>query len=381
MLSFAVIPKQTRLKFFMDSTTKAALLLNGIKAPVKAFRKLCGEYDPADLWHCESLWDELRLTERMKERLANFLAKGWAENEDEKIYSFGAKFISENNIDYPKKLSDLRDPPIGLYVKGNVNLSLPSVAIVGTRKCSAYAEGVAVNLGKALARAGITTISGGAKGIDTAGHRGTLNENGITVVVFGTGLDKTYPAENKDLFTQILDKNGAWITEYSFGTDGNTWRFPERDRLIAAIASHVVVAESPEDGGAMHTARKAVELGRDMWSIPGRIIDEVAKGTNMLMREGKIFVSIEDFISKITSGRVQVDIAFDDSVQDTSSQASDLTDDAKIIYSLIQGKSGITIDNLLSESGRDFIDVQTALNELEFYGLITNAGGRYSAGI
>ena len=99
------------------------------------------------------------------------------------------------------------------------------------------------------------------------------------------------------------------------------------------------------------------------------------------MREGKIFVSIEDFISKITSGRVQVDIAFDDSVQDSSSQASDLTDDAKIIYSLIQGKSGITIDNLLSESGRDFIDVQTALNELEFYGLITNAGGRYSAGI
>ena len=131
----------------------------------------------------------------------------------------------------------------------------------------------------------------------------------------------------------------------------------------------------------MHTARKAVELGRDMWSIPGRIIDEVAKGTNMLMREGKIFVSIEDFISKITSGRVQINMSFDDSVQDSSSQASDLTDDAKRIYSLIQGKTGITTDNLLSESGLDFINLQTVLNELEFDGLITNAGGRYSAGI
>ena len=365
----------------MDATTKAALLLNGIKAPVKAFRKLCGEHDPADLWHNESLWDELPLTDRMKQRLAESLAKDWAESEDEKIYSFGAKFIPEGNIDYPVNLSDLRDPPIGLYVKGNVNLSLPSVAIVGTRKCSAYAEGVAVNLGKALARAGITTISGGAKGIDTAGHRGTLSENGTTIVVFGTGLDKTYPAENKDLFAQILAQNGAWVTEYSFGTYGYTWQFPDRDRLIAAIASCVVVAESPEDGGAMHTARRAVNIGRDMWSIPGRIIDEVAKGTNMLMREGKIFVSIEDFISKITSGRVQVDIDFDDSSQASSSPASELSDDAKIIYSLIQGKSGITIDNLLSESGLDFINIQTALNELEFDGLITNSGGRYSAGI
>lgn len=365
----------------MDATTKAALLLNNIRASINIFKRLCADYDPAELWHSESLWDELRLTDRMKERLATFLAKDWAENEDEKIYSFGARFISANDIDYPARLSDLKNPPVGLYVKGSVNLSLPSVAIVGTRKCSAYAQRVAVDLGKALALAGITTISGGAKGIDTAGHRGTLSENGKTVVVFGTGLDKTYPVENRDLFAEILAQNGAWVTEYSFGTDGNIWRFPERDRLIAAIASRVVVAESPEGGGAMHTARKAVELGRDMWSIPGRIIDEVAKGTNMLMREGKIFVSIEDFISKITSGRVQINMSFDDSVQDSSSQASDLTDDAKRIYSLIQGKTGITTDNLLSESGLDFINLQTVLNELEFDGLITNAGGRYSAGI
>ena len=365
----------------MDITTKAALLLNCIRAPVKAFKRLCDDYGPAELWQSESLWDELSLTERMKERLSDFLAKGWAENEDEKIYSFGARFITANDIDYPVKLSDLKRPPVGLYVKGDVNLSLSSVAIVGTRKCSAYAEGVATNLGRALAQNRITTVSGGAKGIDTAGHRGTLSENGITVVIFGTGLDKTYPVENKYLFSNILAQNGAWVSEYPFGTNGNTWRFPERDRLIAAIASYVVVAESPEDGGAMHTARKALEIGRDVWSIPGRIVDETAKGSNMLMHEGsKALYDIKDFISAITSGRVQ-DITFDDSTQHSVSQASELTDEAKIIYSLIQQKAGITTDNLLSESGLDFVDIQTALSELEFDGLVTNTGGRYSAGI
>lgn len=363
---------------------KAALLLNNIRAPVKIFKRLCSEYDPSDLWHSESLWDELNLTQRMKERLSVFLAAGWAENEDDKIYSFGARFITANDNDYPQKLSELRNPPTGLYVKGGVkliDLSLRSVAIVGTRKCSAYAEGVALNLGRALAKAGITTISGGAKGIDTAGHRGTLSENGVTVVIFGTGLDKTYPAENKDLFAKILAQDGAWVTEYSFGTDGNTWRFPERDRLIAAIASCVVVAESPEDGGAMHTARKALELGRELWSIPGRIIDDVAKGTNLLMREGKIFVTIPDFISTITSGRVQMDLPFDDSGYDSFPAASELTDDAKIIYQLIQQTPGITADNLLSQSGLDYLDIQNALNDLEFGGLVTNSGGRYSAGL
>ena len=369
------------MKIFVDNLTKAALLLNNIKAPCTAFKKLCGNYDPQELWHSQSLWDELKLTERMKQRLSEFLANGWAENEDDRIYTFGARFITALDTDYPVKLSDLRKPPVALYVKGNVNLSLPSVAIVGTRKCSIYAEGVATNLGKSLAHNGINTISGGARGIDTAGHRGTLSEGGVTVVVFGTGLDKTYPAENKELFSRILER-GAWVTEYSFGTDGNTWRFPERDRLIAAMASHVVIAESPEDGGAMHTARKALELSRDVWSIPGRIVDEVSKGSNMLMREGSnMLFSINDFISTITSGRAQMNISFGETTQTSLSESPELNDDAKRIYSLIQSNSGITADSLLAESGIDFVDVQSALNDLEFSGLIKNLGGRYSAGI
>lgn len=365
----------------MDNRTKAALLLNSIQAPCTAFKKLCRNYDPQELWHSQSLWDELNLTVRMKQRLSEFLDSGWAENEDDRIYTFGARFITALDVDYPVRLSELKKPPVGLYVKGIVNLSLPSVAIVGTRKCSAYAEGVALNLGKSLARNGIHTVSGGAKGIDTAGHRGTLSENGVTVVIFGTGLDRTYPIENRDLFSRILER-GAWVTEYSFGTDGNTWRFPERDRLIAALASWIVVAESPEDGGAMHTARQALGIRREVWSIPGRIIDDVSKGSNMLMREGStMFFSINDFINTITSGRGQMNIAFEESTQPPIYESAGLDDNAKIIYSIIQSKSGITADNLITESGIDFAEIQSALNDLEFCGLVKNSGGRYSAGI
>ena len=360
----------------MDNTLKAALLLNAINASSTIFARLCNEHDPQDLWQSQSLWQELRLTDRMQQRLSGFLRDDWAEREYDRVQKFGARFIPFNSIDYPPKLYDLKKPPIGLYVKGNVNISLPLVSIVGTRKCSVYAEGVATNLGKALAQNGIITLSGGAKGIDTAGHQGTLAENGVTVVIFGTGLDKVYPVENKDLFERIIER-GAWVSEYPFGTDGNPWRFPERDRIIAGMSAHIVVAESPEGGGAMHTARIGIELGRDVWSIPGRITDDVSRGTNLLVREGtNIFLGISDFI-KIITGHEQINIAFMDSASDSEAANTttppELSDDAKTVYSLIQRYGGRTADELLTDSGLDFMAVQSAIMDISTIYEITDA--------
>lgn len=361
----------------MDDITKAALLLNAVRASHKTFTRLCSGHDPAELWQSESLQRELRLTDRMIERLTDFLSKGWAEREDERTYTFGARFITSKNPDYPAKLLDLPKPPIGLYVKGRASLLLPSVAIVGTRKCSQYAHTVAENLGKSLAQAGVTTVSGGARGIDSAGHRGTLSGNGVTVVIFGNGLDRTYPAENRDMFARILER-GAWVSEYPFGTGGETWRFPDRDRLIAAMSSHVVVAESPEGGGAMHTARIAGELGRDLWSIPGRITDDVNKGSNMLIHEGTatLFVGISEFVSAITCGRGQVSMNFEG---DRESSQPELTDEQKAVYGLVQRKDGITAEGIMMESGLDFMSLQETLLELETLGIVSGSCGRYSA--
>ncbi len=363
--------------------TRAALILNAIKAPYDSFIRLCENFNPDELFTGgENFYSELGLSSSVQSRLRNILAKdNWADKELEKINAFDSRFINALDIDYPAKLRDLTKPPIGLYVKGSANISLPSAAIAGTRKCSEYGRNTAVKLAKALALAGIIVISGGARGIDAAAHRGCLSENGVTAAVFGTGLDKIYPTEHKDLFKQILENNGALISEYPMNSGGESWRFPERNRIIVALAGRVIIAESPEGGGAMITARYAQKLNRELWAVPGRINDETFRGSNSLLNEGTgAIISIEEFINKITANS-QVNINFSDSESESgiNEQNINLSSDEKIIYSLIQAKNNITSDELLISSKLDLSDIQSALVSLEAENLITSNAGRYSA--
>ena len=361
-----------------NEITAAGILLNACGASYKIFSKLCENYEPGDLFKGGNFWKELGLNKNLQIKLAALIENHWAEKEILRAENFGARFITAMDLDYPAKLKDLSNPPVGLYVKGNANISLPSVAIVGTRKCSDYARTIATNLAKTLAQKNITVISGGARGIDSAGHRGCLSENGITIAVFGTGIDQVYPVENRDLFARILDR-GAIISEFPMGTGGESWRFPTRNRIIFGIASRIVVVESPEGGGAMHTARGALEIGREVWSVPGRITDSVCRGTNRLLGEGaKVFLGVNDFIESVT-GNKQFDLNFDAEDSRTESVAPKLTDEEKIIYSLLQRQGGRTADEISIESKLDFVTIQEALMNLEAEGLIMNSSGRYSA--
>lgn len=367
----------------LNEFTRAGILLNAIKAPYEIFMKLCEEHDPGELFlKNELFWEELGLNENSREKLSKLVPSNWAEKEIERAEKFGARFITAKDLDYPAKLKNLSNPPVGLYVKGSANISLPSVAIVGTRKCSDYARTTAANIAKALARHNIAVISGGARGIDTAGHRGSLSEDGVTIAVFGTGIDKIYPAENRDLFSRILEK-GALISEFPMGTGGEVWRFPERNRIIVGMASRVVIVESPEGGGAMLTARIALELGREVWAVPGRITDEVCKGTNGLFNEGaKALISIQDFIEKVANVSEQFNLNFSEYADEEPKiklSAPVLSDQEKIIYSVLQRQGGRLIDDIVSESKMDFMTVQEALINLEAEGLIINSSGRYSA--
>ena len=368
----------------MNNITTAGILLNAIQVPYKIFIKLCENYEPEELLKGrETFWEELGLNENHQIKLTDLLKSDWAKREFERVDNFGAVFITAQDLNYPAKLKDLKNPPIGLYIKGNANLSMPSAAIVGTRKCSVYGKSVATNLAKALVHKNITVISGGARGIDTEGHRGSLSENGITISVFGTGINKVYPAENKDLFSRITEK-GALVSEFPMGTGGEAWRFSIRNRIIAAMSSRIIVVESSEDGGAMITARKGFELKREVWSVPGRITDSICKGSNVLLGEGaKVLASINDFIETINAN-MQINMNFDEFTgNDTGSSLNiktpELNDEEKIVYSLLQRHGGRTIDEILIESGLDFINVQSALIELEADGLIINSSGRYSA--
>ena len=363
----------------MNEFTKAAILLNAIKAPYEIFEKLYNEFEPDELFKGEAIWEALGLNKNHQQKILNLISERWIEKEIFKIENTGARFITSRDLDYPAKLKDLSNPPIGLYVKGNANISLPSVAIVGTRKCSDYARSTATNIAKALAQKNIIVISGGARGIDTAGHRGCLAEDGVTIAVFGTGIDKVYPAENRDLFNRILER-GALISEFPMGVGGEAWRFPERNRIILAMASRVVVVESPEGGGAMLTAHAALKLGREVWTVPGRITDDVCRGTNKLLNEGaKAIISIQDFIETIAGTNEQFNFSFEETSSKPQRSAPVLSDEEKIIFSILQRQGGRLTDELVIESKLNFMTVQEALMNLEAEGLIMNSSGRFSA--
>ena len=368
----------------MNTTTKAGLILNAIKAPYEIFMKLCENYEPEDLFsRGESFWEELEMSKSVQNRLAGIIAKdGWAERELEHAEKLDARFITAKDLDYPEKLRDLKKPPVGIYVRGNADiLSLPSVAIVGTRKCSSYGHDVAYRLASLASQRNIIIISGGARGIDASAHRGCLDSDGRTIAVFGTGLEKTYPAEHKELFKRILE-HGALITEYPISSGGEVWRFSERNRIIAALASRVVIVESPEGGGAMKTANLGLELGREVLSVPGRINEDSFKGSNELLNKGTgALTSLEEFINSI-AGNSQLEIKLDDNNNNKVREDSQMTlnsDEEKIIYSLIQRHERITTDDLLSESGLDLYVINDALIGLQAQGLIQEQAGRYSA--
>jgi DNA processing protein len=208
------------------------------------------------------------------------------------------RLIRPDAADYPVGMLDLEDPP-PLYVRGETTRA-PAVAVVGTRRCTRYGVGLAEAFGSALSRAGWTTVSGLARGIDAAAHRGTLRGPGDAVAVLGSGVDVIYPAENADLYHSILEGRGAVMSEYPPGTRPDRWRFPARNRLIAAIASAVVVVEAGEKGGALITARLAAEIGRPVLVVPGDLDRPASMGCNRLIRDGAHPVlGVDDLIAEL----------------------------------------------------------------------------------
>jgi DNA processing protein len=194
------------------------------------------------------------------------------------------RLIGPGDHDYPTGLLDLEDPPT-LYVIGATS-ALPAIGVVGTRTCTRYGVALAEAFGAALAKAGWITVSGLARGIDAAAHRGALDAGGEAVAVLGSGIDVVYPAENRVIYDRILGRQGAVMSEYPPGTRPDRWRFPARNRIIAAIASAVVVVEAGAKGGALITARLAAELGRPVFAVPGDVVRPASVGCNLLIRDG-----------------------------------------------------------------------------------------------
>ena len=216
------------------------------------------------------------------------------------LHSVGARLVAVGDPGYPPELLDLSDPPAGLFVRGHPLDDLtPRVAMVGARNCSPSGREVAASLARALAEAGACVVSGGARGIDAAAHRGAMRGGGRTISVLGCGIDILYPGQNRALLAEIA-RSGAVVSEYPPGTPAEPFRFPARNRIVAALARALVVVEGAKGSGSMITADHALDLGRQIFAVPGAVNNPLAQVPLELIREGAVMIrSAHDLLADI----------------------------------------------------------------------------------
>ncbi len=209
----------------------------------------------------------------------------------------GVNFITREDEEYPKRLRNIPGAPYYLYYKGRLpSDELPSLAVIGARNCSVYGQEIAVCFSKVLAECGIQIISGMARGIDGYAHKGALQAQGYTCGVLGFGMDICYPKEHVGL-KKTLEQEGGLVTEYAIGTPGMSQNFPARNRLIAGLSDAVLVIEAAKRSGTLITAECALEQGKMVYAVPGRIGDRLSEGCNDLIRDGgKIVIEPEDIL-------------------------------------------------------------------------------------
>jgi DNA processing protein len=201
------------------------------------------------------------------------------------LASLGIDAVYREGAGYPDHLDVFEDAPDLLFVRGTLPKN-PGVGIVGTRRCTAYGLELAEAYGRAVAATGWLVVSGLARGIDGAAHRGMVSAAGVGVAVLGCGIDVTYPREHRRLGEQILEAGGAIVSEYPPGSRPDAWKFPPRNRIIAGLSAAVVVVEAAKTGGALITAVKAAEYGIPVFAMPGDVDRRTSEGTNRLIRDG-----------------------------------------------------------------------------------------------
>ncbi len=276
------------------------------------------------------------------------------------------KILRAEDTDFPDILTKITDPVEQLFCIGDISLlSKLSMAVVGSRKCSQYGKQSAFNIGEALALNNAVTISGMAIGVDSMAHLGALKKGGGTIAVLGCGVDVCYPKKNKSLYDEICEK-GLVISEYAPGIPPAPWRFPMRNRIIAAIASSVAVIEAGEKSGAAITALRAAEIGTDVFALPGNITSLYSVGTNRLIRDGaRIITSVDDLM-------IEAGIFSDKkTVEMNSLEIEDLLGtEEKQVYEAISRQEGITVSALCDQLRKSSSAVNGIITVLELKGMI-----------
>jgi len=296
------------------------------------------------------------------------------EKEMRQAEACNARIIRYADPAYPRQLREIHVPPMLLYVKGrDLPIRQTFVAIVGSRNATHYGLKAAENLGFGLARRGAGVVSGLAKGIDSAAHKGCLRARGYTIAVIGTGIDRVYPTPNKKLSEEIVEK-GTIVSEFPMGSPPEPRNFPIRNRIISGLSRGVTVVEATRNSGSLITASLALEQGREVFAVPGSIDSFKSMGSHFLIKQGAALIeNADDILECLGFSRrpVQQDCLF----EDASDSEAELSEAERKIYRIL-GDYPMHIDEIVRQGKMDAGEVSSALMELELKGLARQLMGK-----
>lgn len=303
----------------------------------------------------------------------------------ERLKQAGAALVPYDDPLYPEQLRQIYDPPVALFAKGRLELlGTVMVAIIGSRRATAYGKAVSQKLAAELCAAGVTVASGMARGIDTAAHEAALQAKGATIAVFGCGLDLIYPTENRKLAARIA-LEGLLLSEYPFGSPAYPQNFPVRNRIISGLSSGVVVVEGAQYSGSSITARLALDQGREVFAIPGNITSTMSYGPNLLIRQGAhLVIQTSDILDELPEeARLRLAASRKEreepEQQELSySEAPAATKElAKKVVKLLRPDTPTPLDDLLDAlPGSSASETIAVLFDLELMGLVRQMPGK-----
>ena len=319
-------------------------------------------------------------------------ARSAAEDEWKRVAEAGGSILTPEDEGYPERLREIYDPPAVLWIRGSVELlSRPGIAVVGTRHPSPYGAGMAELLARDLANRRLVILSGMARGVDTAAHKGAIEAGGKTVAVWGTGIDVIYPKENKKLAESIVATGGTIVSEYPLGTFPAPQNFPIRNRILSGMSIGVLVIEAAEYSGTRITARCAMEQNRDVYAVPGNVTNKNAWGPNTLIKQGaKLTATWEDVWEDLPSQirlELEDELASDGQGESKTAGTASLFNEAgsnplpeheRIVFERLRHDESTQLDELIEglEAELGSAEIFTALFELEIMGRVKQLPGK-----
>jgi DNA processing protein len=373
-----------------------ALVLTPGLGPTRIHRAVAMIGDAANLFDLPlTELEGLKIPAKSAQFIADGRARAEAEKEAKRVSEAGAVFLTPRDAGYPQRLLEIYDPPAVLWVRGSVELlEWPGIAVVGTRQPSPYGAGMAELLSRDLANRGLSILSGMARGVDTAAHKGALDAGGRTAAVWGTGLDVVYPKENKRLAEHIVSSGGAIVSEYPMGTFPAPQNFPIRNRTLSGMSVGVLVIEAAEYSGTRITARCAMEQNRDVYAVPGNVTNKNSWGPNTLIKQGaKLTATWEDVWEDLPSDiKLQLEDARQagtagERVESKPSGAASLFnepailamgDHERLVFARLRHDDPVQLDGLMEQMEGELgsSEIFTALFELELSGRVKSLPGK-----